>query len=135
MNSEILLGKILPDYKVGQKLTDTEAMAYAIQESFKGSGWVSPNPLVGCVVLDSENKFLSAGYHKKFGGAHAEVEAFAKLSEVQAKGSKVFVTLEPCSHFGKTPPCADLLIQKKVGTVVYGLADPNPKVSGQGIQN
>jgi diaminohydroxyphosphoribosylaminopyrimidine deaminase/5-amino-6-(5-phosphoribosylamino)uracil reductase len=133
MNSEILLGRALPELQRGQKLSDSQAMEYAIQEGFKGSGWVSPNPMVGCVVLDSDNNFLSSGYHKKFGGPHAEVEAFSILSDEQAKDAKVFVTLEPCSHFGKTPPCVDLLIRKKVRQVTYGLQDPNPQVRGQGL--
>lgn len=98
----------------------------------RGSGAVSPNPMVGCVIVKN-GKIIGEGYHKKFGGAHAEVEAIAAAGESVA-GADVYVNLEPCAHHGKTPPCADLLIEKKVARVVYGMKDPNPLVSGKGIQ-
>ena len=85
-------------------------MIRGIQLAELGLGKVSPNPLVGCVVM-KDDKIIGEGWHKVYGESHAEVNA---LKDIDAEGSTVFVTLEPCSHFGKTPPCADFLIQKKV---------------------
>lgn len=98
-----------------------------------GSGYVAPNPLVGCVIVWN-NLVIGEGYHKRFGGYHAEVNAF---DEVEQKNllieSTVYVSLEPCSHYGKTPPCVDLLIANNVKRVVVGCRDSNPVVSGKGI--
>ncbi len=116
------------------KMTDIEAMQMAIEVARRGAGFVSPNPPVGCVILNSKNEFLSSGYHQIYGGAHAEVNAVSELTPEELKGSRVFVTLEPCSHYGKTPPCADMLCSAGVGEVIYGIADPNPLVSGKGLQ-
>lgn len=99
----------------------------------------SPNPNVGCLIVH-EGEIIAEGYHKEFGGAHAEVEAFRALEQSSAHGHidnrhiTVYVSLEPCSYHGKTPACTDLLIEKKVGKVVVGTLDPNPKVSGSGVQ-
>lgn len=98
----------------------------------KSDGCTSPNPLVGCVVLDKNGKEISTGYHKKCGAKHAEAEALGKLED-EARGGTLFVNLEPCSHFGKTPPCADLIIKKGLKRVVIGMKDPNPIVAGEGI--
>ena len=97
-----------------------------------GTGEVSPNPLVGCIIINSNNEIIATGYHKKYGENHAERDALLKLEN--AKNCTLFVNLEPCSHFGKTPPCADLIIEKGIKTVVYGMKDPNPIVSGKGLQ-
>ena len=97
-----------------------------------GRGNTSPNPLVGCVVLNKEGKVISEGYHHKCGENHAERDALLKLDN--AKDCTLIVNLEPCSHYGKTPPCADLIIEKGIKTVVYGMQDPNPIVSGRGLQ-
>lgn len=115
-------------------MTDKEAMKLAISEAYRGAGYVSPNPLVGCVVLDSKNNFLSKGYHHHFGEAHAEVNAIRGLSKNQLKDARVFVTLEPCAHEGKTPSCAKMLAQLPIQEVIYGLTDPNPLVSSQGAK-
>jgi diaminohydroxyphosphoribosylaminopyrimidine deaminase/5-amino-6-(5-phosphoribosylamino)uracil reductase len=115
-------------------LTPKEAMALAIQEGHKGAGRVSPNPLVGCVILDDDGRLLSSGYHKQCGGAHAEIEALKGVSEEQLEGAQVYVTLEPCAHHGKTPPCAEHLAKLPIQSVTYGLQDPNPLVAGKGIQ-
>lgn len=98
-----------------------------------GAGNVAPNPLVGCVIVH-ENIIIGEGWHQKYGEAHAEVNAINSVSD-QSKLSEsiVYVNLEPCSHFGKTPPCADLLIEKKVRKVVICNLDPNPLVAGKGI--
>lgn len=109
-------------------------MELAILEGRKGAGRVSPNPLVGCVILDDDNRLLSTGYHKNYGGPHAEMEALKGVSEEQLEGAHVYVTLEPCAHYGKTPPCAEHLAKLPIESVTYGLMDPNPLVSGKGIQ-
>lgn len=111
---------------------DKKILATCVSNAFRALGKVSPNPLVGCIITKN-GEILSEGIHRTFGGAHAEVEAISQATD-DISGSTVYVTLEPCSHFGKTPPCADLLIQKKVARVVIGCTDPNPLVSGKGIQ-
>lgn len=116
------------------KLTDIEAMRMAIEIAKDGNGFVSPNPQVGCVVLNSEGELLSQGFHEVYGGPHAEVNALKSLSPEQLKGAKVFVTLEPCAHFGKTPPCADMIAGLPIAELIYGIEDPNPAVSGKGAQ-
>lgn len=121
--------------QIGQKLNSKEAFELAIFEARKGLGFVAPNPPVGCVILDKENRLLSVGHHQKFGSAHAEVNAVQSVKDPEKlKGAKVFVTLEPCSHFGKTPPCAELLCGLPISEVHYGVKDPNPKVSGRGLE-
>lgn len=122
-------------FKKGQKLSEQEALSLAIHEAYKGSGKVSPNPLVGAVILDKKFQFLSSGFHKKYGGCHAEIDALNKIKDKKKlKGAHVFVTLEPCSHFGKTPSCAKALSQFSIKSVVYGKKDINPKVNGKGIR-
>lgn len=118
----------------GEFLTDEQAMALALDQARLGGPYVSPNPLVGCVILDEHNRFLASGYHTKYGFPHAEVEAYKKLSADQLKNAQFFVTLEPCAHEGKTPSCAKALAQFPLKKVVYGLVDPNPLVSGQGAE-
>lgn len=109
-------------------------MQRAMDLAILGKGQVSPNPLVGCVIV-SDGKIIGEGWHKKYGEAHAEVNAVAEVKNKELlKESTVYVTLEPCSHFGKTPPCADLLIQSQVKRVVISNIDSNPLVSGQGIR-
>ncbi|MEY3726770.1 MAG: bifunctional diaminohydroxyphosphoribosylaminopyrimidine [Bacteroidota bacterium] len=99
-----------------------------------GQGTVSPNPMVGCVIVKDE-QIIGEGYHQLFGGPHAEVNAIATVQNEQLiEGSTVYVSLEPCSHYGKTPPCSNLLIEKKVAKVVIACKDPNPKVAGKGIE-
>ncbi len=105
-------------------------MARALSLAVKGKSKTQPNPMVGCVIV-KDGKIISEGYHKEYGAAHAEVNA---LTDINAEGSTAYVSLEPCSHTGKTPPCADLLIKKKVSHVYTAMEDPNPKVSGSGHQ-
>ena len=113
---------------------DYEAlMKQCIVLAKQAEGQVSPNPLVGAVVLDKENKIIAEGFHKKFGENHAERNALLKLSTSQTEGGTIVVNLEPCSHYGKTPPCADLIIEKKIKRVVVGMRDVNPVVAGNGI--
>lgn len=99
----------------------------------KGLGKVSPNPLVACVILDSNGKEISNGYHKKYGENHAERDAILKLSKAQTQGATLIVNLEPCNHYGKTPPCSDLIIEYGIKKVVISNLDPNPKAAG-GLQ-
>ncbi len=117
---------------LGEHLTDDQAMNLAMLEAEKGAGFVSPNPMVGCVILDSHGRFLSKGYHKIFGGPHAEINALEGLSLEQLESARVFVTLEPCAHEGKTPSCAKALARLPLKEVIYGLVDPNPLVAGSG---
>ena len=99
----------------------------------KGAGKVSPNPMVGCVVLDKNGEVISTGYHHKYGENHAERDALSKLKNGEEKGGTLIVNLEPCSHYGKTPPCADLIIERGIKKVVIGCIDNNPKVKGGGV--
>jgi diaminohydroxyphosphoribosylaminopyrimidine deaminase / 5-amino-6-(5-phosphoribosylamino)uracil reductase len=108
-------------------------MTRAIELAQRGRGSVEPNPMVGCVVVKDGEK-ISEGFHERFGQAHAEVNAISKLSAADVAGATVYVTLEPCAHFGKTPPCVDLLLRSKPHRVVIGLQDPFPEVAGRGIQ-
>lgn len=91
-------------------------------------GKTSPNPMVGCVVTDEFDNIIATGYHKKCGENHAERDALLKINK--GEGDTLYVNLEPCSHYGKTPPCTDLIIEKGIKHVVVGMLDPNPKVSG-----
>lgn len=127
-------GIFLPEPKKNQAMTDLMAMRLAIQEAYKGLGYVSPNPLVGCVILDSQNRFLASGYHARIGEAHAEMNALKKLNPEDLKGARVFVTLEPCAHEGRTGSCAKALSALPVKEIIYGLQDPNPLVSGKGAE-
>lgn len=106
-------------------------MKMCISLAKKSEGHVSPNPLVGAVVLDKNGEIAGWGRHEKYGGAHAEVNAL-KMAKEKAKDGTLIVNLEPCSHFGKTPPCADLIIEKGIKKLVIGCIDPNPIVSGKG---
>ena len=111
-------------------------MRKALKLALKGKGKTSPNPIVGAVLLDKDLNFVSEGYHKKYGEAHAEVNAINSAIEQNKniKGGTIIVTLEPCSHYGKTPPCADLIIKSGIKTVVIGCKDTNKLVSGKGIE-
>lgn len=120
---------------MGTALTadDTAMMMRGIELARQGWYSTRPNPRVGCVITKN-NTIIAEGFHRKAGEAHAEIDALRSLPADAAKGATVFVTLEPCCHRGKTPPCTDALITAGVHRVVYGMQDPNPLVSGQGIQ-
>lgn len=107
-------------------------MKKCIELAKQAQGETSPNPLVGCIVLNDIDEIISTGYHKKYGENHAERDALLKLDD--AKNCTLIVNLEPCSHYGKTPPCADLIIEKGVKRVVYGMKDVNPIVAGNGLK-
>jgi diaminohydroxyphosphoribosylaminopyrimidine deaminase/5-amino-6-(5-phosphoribosylamino)uracil reductase len=112
-------------------LTDLFYMKRALKLARKGEARVSPNPMVGAVIV-KENRIIGEGYHENFGGNHAEINAILRSSE-PIDGSTIYVTLEPCTHYGKTPPCVDRLISLNPARVVIGALDPNPLVSGKGI--
>jgi diaminohydroxyphosphoribosylaminopyrimidine deaminase / 5-amino-6-(5-phosphoribosylamino)uracil reductase len=105
-------------------------MRRALAEAERGRGFVEPNPLVGAVVVQ-EGQAVGVGYHARFGGPHAEIEALARAGEA-ARGATLYVTLEPCCHFGKTPPCTDALIAAGITRAVAAMRDPFPKVAGGG---
>lgn len=108
-------------------------MQRALDLAVMGSGFVAPNPLVGCVIVKNDT-IIGEGFHQKYGEAHAEVQAInSVVNPLDLIGSTVYVSLEPCSHYGKTPPCADLLIKNKVKRVVICNIDPNPLVAREGI--
>ena len=113
--------------------TDNGYMRLALALARGGLGRVSPNPLVGAVVLDVRGEIVGEGWHRDYGDAHAEVMALERAGQ-KAKGGTLYVTLEPCCHFGKTPPCTDRILASGIRRVVYGLLDPNPKVDGGGVR-
>ncbi len=108
-------------------------MQRALDLAIKGTGHVSPNPRVGAVIVENE-QIIGEGWHKSFGNNHAEIEAMDNSGRTNFENCTLFVTLEPCSHYGKTPPCADKIIEKKFSKVVISTIDPNPIVAGNGIQ-
>ena len=109
---------------------DLKYMKRAITLAKRGAGWVNPNPVVGAVIV-KDDRIIGEGFHEYFGGAHAEVNAILSASEAVA-GATLYVTLEPCAHEGKTPPCAVLVAERQFSRVVVGMTDPNPLVSGKG---
>lgn len=113
-------------------LPDHKFMARAITLARKGNYTTSPNPNVGCVIV-KDGIVIGEGFHQKAGEGHAEVNALANLAVEESKGATAYVTLEPCSHYGRTPPCAKRLIDAKVKQVVIAMLDPNPLVSGRGV--
>src|ERR1051325_3140324 len=115
-------------------LSNEKYMKRCLELAQKGFGKVAPNPMVGCVIVYND-KTIAEGYHKQYGEAHAEVNAINSVkNKTFLKDSTLYVNLEPCSHFGQTPPCSDLIIRYKIKYVVIGTIDPNPLVAGRGIQ-
>ena len=110
---------------------DIRHMRHALELAAGGTGWVSPNPLVGCVIVRN-GEAVGQGYHQRFGGPHAEVHALREAGN-RAQGAVLYVTLEPCCHTGKTPPCVDAILRARVGRVVVAMRDPNPRVDGGGL--
>ena len=114
---------------------ETEDVNYymnrAIELADKGRGWVNPNPLVGALLVKN-GRIIGEGWHERYGGLHAERNAFRRCRE-NPQGATLFVTLEPCCHYGKTPPCTEAVIENGISKVVVGLVDPNPLVAGKGI--
>ena len=112
-------------------MTDEEYMLRAVELAKKGTGWTNPNPLVGAVIVKG-GRIIGEGYHKKYGGLHAEREALASANE-DVSGATIYVTLEPCCHYGKQPPCVNATIEAGIKRVVIGSYDPNPLVAGKGV--
>jgi diaminohydroxyphosphoribosylaminopyrimidine deaminase/5-amino-6-(5-phosphoribosylamino)uracil reductase len=120
--------------KMGNFDIDIKYMKRCLQLASYGGGQVSPNPMVGAVLV-CEDKIIGEGYHQKYGKAHAEPNAINSVTDKDLlKKSTLYVNLEPCSHYGKTPPCANLIVECGVPRVVVGSLDPNPKVAGRGVE-
>ena len=113
-------------------MNDEAAMSLALAEAVKGLGRTHPNPAVGAVIVKN-GRVIATGYHAKAGGPHAEAVALAKAGK-RAKGATLYSTLEPCNHFGRTPPCSEAIIEAGVKRVVFGSSDPNPLVNGKGVR-
>lgn len=113
-------------------MNETEYMRHAIQLAKQGIGWVNPNPMVGAVVV-KEGKIIGQGFHKRYGEPHAERNALAGC-RISAAGAALYVTLEPCCHYGKTPPCTDAILECGIRRVIIGSSDPNPLAAGKGIE-
>lgn len=113
-------------------MAEEQFMKRAIELAKQGVGWTAPNPLVGAVVVKN-GRVIGEGYHRKYGELHAERNALAACTE-DPVGATLYVTLEPCCHYGKTPPCTEIIIEKKIAKVVIGSRDPNPKVAGKGAR-
>lgn len=114
---------------------DRKWMRKALELAEKGSGYVSPNPMVGCVIVSADGRLIGKGWHEKYGQAHAEINALESVKDPSdLLDATVYVNLEPCSHQGKTPPCAQALANLPISRVVVAMTDPNPKVDGRGIE-
>lgn len=116
----------------GEILEDVIYMEKALELAAKGRGYVNPNPPVGAVIVKN-GRVISQGYHREYGALHAEREAILNCKE-DMKGATIYVTLEPCCHYGKTPPCTEIIIESGISKVVMGALDPNPKVAGKGME-
>src|SRR5215212_8054781 len=110
-------------------MEDSHWMRRALELAERGRGFVEPNPLVGAVLVKN-GCLIGEGWHERFGEAHAEINALRQAGEA-AQGATLYVTLEPCCHFGKTPPCTDAIIRAKIRNVIAAIADPFPRVAGQ----
>lgn len=113
-------------------MTDEKYMQMALELARKAEGWTNPNPMVGAIVVKNGN-IIGQGFHEKYGQLHAERKAIANCSE-SPEGATIYVTLEPCCHYGKTPPCTEAIIENKISRVVVGSKDPNILVAGKGIE-
>lgn len=124
-----------PRLHIISPMDDTAFMQRALELAERGRGYAEPNPLVGAVLV-RDGAVVAEGWHQKFGGPHAEVEALADARRrgIDPAGTTVYVTLEPCAHFGKTPPCADALIEANIARVVAAMQDPFPQVAGRGFE-
>lgn len=115
-----------------EKKSPEDYMRQVLELARQGEGHVSPNPMVGCVVVKDGN-IIATGYHEQYGGYHAERNALLSCKE-DTEGAELYVNLEPCCHYGKTPPCTEIIIEKKIRKVYVGCLDSNPKVAGKGIK-
>ena len=113
-------------------MTEEQYMLRAIELAKKGEGFTNPNPLVGAVIVKA-GKIIGEGYHARYGELHAERNAIASLTQ-SAEGATIYVTLEPCCHYGKQPPCTEAIAEAGIKKVVIGSRDPNPLVAGKGVR-
>ncbi|MDE6182331.1 MAG: bifunctional diaminohydroxyphosphoribosylaminopyrimidine deaminase/5-amino-6-(5-phosphoribosylamino)uracil reductase RibD [Eubacteriales bacterium] len=113
-------------------MNDLEYMKIAIKLARKGAGYVNPNPMVGAIIV-KDNKIIGQGYHEYYGGLHAEQNAI-KNCKVSLKGASLYVTLEPCCHYGKTPPCTEVIIKNGISNVIIGTLDPNSIMAGKSVE-
>lgn len=113
-------------------MNERDYMRRAIALARQGAGWVNPNPMVGAVIV-KDGRIIGEGWHRRCGQLHAERNALAALTE-SAEGATMYVTLEPCCHYGRTPPCTEAIIENKLARVVIGSRDPNPLVAGKGAE-
>ncbi len=113
-------------------MTDRDYMSRAIELAKMGIGWTNPNPMVGAVIV-KDGRIIGEGYHRRCGELHAERNAIASLTE-PADGASIYVTLEPCCHYGRTPPCTEAILEQGITRVVIGSRDPNPQVAGRGVR-
>ena len=118
-----------------ERFRDEHWMRKALELAAGGAGYVTPNPMVGAVIV-RDNQVIGEGFHEKYGQLHAERNALADCVKKgnTPEGATIYVTLEPCCHYGKTPPCTEAIIENRLGRVVYGTTDPNPLVAGQGLK-
>ncbi|MGD9073725.1 MAG: bifunctional diaminohydroxyphosphoribosylaminopyrimidine deaminase/5-amino-6-(5-phosphoribosylamino)uracil reductase RibD [Desulfobacteraceae bacterium] len=114
-------------------MSDEKFMRAALRQARKGLGRTSPNPAVGAVIVRN-GKIIASGYHKRAGSGHAEIEALSKIGGRGKKNDTLYVTLEPCNHHGRTPPCTEAILSSGIKILVVGMKDPNPKVSGGGCE-
>ncbi|MDZ7772510.1 MAG: bifunctional diaminohydroxyphosphoribosylaminopyrimidine deaminase/5-amino-6-(5-phosphoribosylamino)uracil reductase RibD [Balneolaceae bacterium] len=113
---------------------DRKWMGLALEIAERGAGYVSPNPMVGCVIVSADGRKIAQGYHERYGEAHAEINALEKVPEPGLlEDATLYVTLEPCAHHGQTPPCAERLAERPFRRVVVAMEDPTPKVQGKGL--
>lgn len=119
-------------HELPQNDFDELMMRSALDLARRGAGWVSPNPMVGAIIVGPDRQVIAEGWHERYGEAHAEVNALARVGGADVSQATMYVSLEPCSHFGKTPPCAEALVLSGLRRVVVAMRDPNPIVSGRG---
>lgn len=113
-------------------MNDMDYMRLALELADRGRGWTNPNPMVGAVIVKN-GRVIGEGYHRRCGGLHAEREAFAACTGSPA-GDTMYVTLEPCCHHGRQPPCTEAILESGISRVVVGSGDPNPLVAGKGLE-
>lgn len=125
--------KIVETGREKDRLADEQYMRMALQLALKGRGWVSPNPVVGAVIVRDDGTVIAEGWHERYGELHAERNALKNCMEPPT-GATMYVTLEPCCHHGRQPPCTDAILEAGIRRVVVGSGDPNPLVAGKGIR-
>ena len=143
VNDKMVNDKMVNEQMVNDKMVNEQYLARCIELARRGEYYVAPNPMVGAVLVNAGGDIIAEGWHEQYGGPHAEVNCFRNYEKRYMEHDQtvnnfgdctLYVSLEPCSHYGKTPPCARMIIEKGVGRVVVGMRDPNPLVAGNGIR-